>query len=212
MCGQLNDQVALHALREARSAGRAGLGGAFLAVGSRAAARLEDAGYRPERPFEVPGSTGDITPLVQDLLVSIDEWNTELQVDRVLLVYSRHLSGAACEPSTAQLLPIDAAWLASFGREKWPSRGRPMFTMDRDALFSALLREHFFVSLYRAIAESLASENSSRLASMQSAERNIEERIEELTREFHHRRQMSITEELLDIAAGFEALTSGARS
>jgi F-type H+-transporting ATPase subunit gamma len=63
--------------------------------------------------------------------------------------------------------------------------------------------------LFRASAESLASENASRLAAMQSAERNIEDRLDDLNRQYRHERQTSITEELLDIAAGFEALGGG---
>jgi F-type H+-transporting ATPase subunit gamma len=74
------------------------------------------------------------------------------------------------------------------------------------ALFMSLIREYLFVSLYRAFAESLASENASRLASMQNAEKNIEERLQELNGQFHRQRQMTITEELLDIVAGFEAM------
>ena len=73
-------------------------------------------------------------------------------------------------------------------------------------MFSSLIREYLFVSLFRAFAESLASENASRLASMQGAEKNIEEMLAELNSSFHQRRQMSITEELLDIVVGFEAL------
>jgi F-type H+-transporting ATPase subunit gamma len=78
--------------------------------------------------------------------------------------------------------------------------------MEWDRLFSALVQEYLLVSLFRAFAESLASENASRLASMQGAERNIEEQLEELTQRYHQRRQMAITEELLDIVTGFEAL------
>jgi F-type H+-transporting ATPase subunit gamma len=78
--------------------------------------------------------------------------------------------------------------------------------MDWDALFSALIRQYLFVSLYRAFAESLASENASRLAAMQNAERNIDERLTALQGQFHQQRQSSITEELLDIVSGFEAL------
>ncbi|MDL1968864.1 MAG: F0F1 ATP synthase subunit gamma, partial [Deltaproteobacteria bacterium] len=50
------------------------------------------------------------------------------------------------------------------------------------------------------------SENAGRLASMQAAERNIEDLLEELNSQFQQQRQSSITEELLDIVAGFEAL------
>jgi F-type H+-transporting ATPase subunit gamma len=78
--------------------------------------------------------------------------------------------------------------------------------MDWDLLFSMLIRQYLFVSLFRALAESLASENASRLAAMQGAEKNIEERLAALTLDFYQKRQMSITEELLDIVSGFEAL------
>ena len=80
--------------------------------------------------------------------------------------------------------------------------------MDGERLFTKLIRQYLFVSLYRAFAESLASENASRLASMQGAERNIEERLADLNAQFHRQRQMSITEELLDIVAGYEALAA----
>ena len=78
--------------------------------------------------------------------------------------------------------------------------------MEWENLFRALIGEYLFVSIYRAFANSLASENASRLAAMQSAEKNIEERLEELFMQFHRQRQMTITEELLDIVSGFEAL------
>jgi F-type H+-transporting ATPase subunit gamma len=79
--------------------------------------------------------------------------------------------------------------------------------MGRDRLFSCLVRQYLFVVLARAFAESLASENASRLAAMQSAERNIAERFDELQAQFHQQRQMAITGELLDIVAGFAALS-----
>ena len=69
-----------------------------------------------------------------------------------------------------------------------------------------LIREYLFVSLFRACAESLASENASRLAAMQRADKNIDELLEELNGTFHRLRQSSIDEELFDVIAGFEAL------
>jgi F-type H+-transporting ATPase subunit gamma len=83
-----------------------------------------------------------------------------------------------------------------------------MFRSDWESLFASLVRQYFFVSLYRAFAESLASEHSSRLAAMQMAEDNVEERLDDLQSRFHRTRQNAITEELLDITAGFEALST----
>ena len=70
----------------------------------------------------------------------------------------------------------------------------------------ALIREYLFISLFRACAESLASENASRLAAMQRADKNIDELLEDLNRNFHRLRQSGIDEELFDIISGFEAL------
>jgi F-type H+-transporting ATPase subunit gamma len=78
--------------------------------------------------------------------------------------------------------------------------------MPGKRLFVRFIRQYLFVSLYPGLAESLASENASRLASMQGAERNIEERLSELSSLFRRQRQISITGELLDIVSGFEAL------
>ena len=71
----------------------------------------------------------------------------------------------------------------------------------------ALVREYLFVSLFRSCAESLASENASRLASMQRAEKNIDELLEDLNRTFHRLRQSDIDEELFDVVSGFETMS-----
>jgi F-type H+-transporting ATPase subunit gamma len=64
-----------------------------------------------------------------------------------------------------------------------------------------------FVSLFRACAESMASENASRLAAMERAARNIDELLQSLQGSFHSRRQSGIDEELFDVVSGFEAIS-----
>lgn len=208
MCGQLNDLVASFAFdklnvnaNEARHNDTR-----VIAVGARVAARIEDAGQPVEKTVSVANSTAGVTPLVQDLLLLIDDWNQQDAVGKVVVIYSEHTSRASYEVRSLNLLPIDRRWLKSFREKAWPTNQTPSFTMDPNQLFSTLIRQYLFVSLYRACAESLASENASRLAAMQGAERNIGNRIEGLTKQFHQTRQMSITEELLDIASGFEAI------
>ena len=77
------------------------------------------------------------------------------------------------------------------------------------ATLRALIREYLFISLFRACAESLASENASRLAAMQRADKNIDELLENLNGTFHRLRQSGIDEELFDVISGFEALSKG---
>lgn len=207
MCGQLNEQVVAHALKSMDDLGTQPADRTVSVVGVRVAARLEEAGQAVDRCFAVPSALPGVTPLVQDLLLHLEAWHSQRQIARMYLFYSQHLSSATFRPHTVHLLPVHQAWLTTLATEAWPTRMLPTFTMDRDRLFSALTRQYLFVSLYRACAESLASENASRLAAMQGAEKNIEDRLAELQALFRQQRQMAITEELLDIVAGFEALT-----
>ena len=206
LCGQLNNTIVSHALEEMDKTGIPKEERIIIAVGVRTADILEDSGQKVFEILTTPGSTAGITSMVQDITLLLENWRFKIAVERMHLYYSEYVSGAIYRPRTLKLIPVDHQWLVGLRREKWASRTLPTFTMDWNRIFRALIREYLFVSIYRAFANSLASENASRLAAMQSAEKNIEERLEELTVHFHRQRQKTITEELLDIVAGFEVL------
>ena len=206
MVGQFNQEITDHALKVLKK-GRLGERDCrLLAIGRRVGARLVQAGYPPAASLPVPGSLAGITPRVQDLLVRIEAWREGRGIEQILLFYNTPVHGAAYRATALQLLPVDLRWLRKLERREWPSRGLPTYTLEWDVLFAALIREYFFAALYRAFAESLASENASRLSSMQAAEKNIEERLDQLHAQYHHLRQSSITEELMDVIAGYEVL------
>ena len=206
LCGQFNHLIAGHALDEMRKTGIAAENRIIIAVGLRVADLLEDSGQKVFEVLSPPGSTAGITPMVQDITVLLEDWRFKRQIGQMHLFYHEYLSGASYRPMSLRILPVEETWLTDLKRRKWESRTLPVFTMEWENLFRALIGEYLFVCIYRAFANSLASENASRLAAMQSAEKNIEERLEELFMQFHRQRQMTITEELLDIVSGFEAL------
>lgn len=207
LCGQLNERIATHAIDKLNGMHIARPDRIVIAVGDRAAGLLTEAGQPVERTLTTPGSIVAITALVQDLLFHIDRWRTERATDRILLCYNQPLAGMRYQPHSTWLLPLDPAWLQALQRTAWPSRVLPTFTMPVEQLFSQLVRQHLFVTLYRAAAEALATENASRLVAMQNAEKNIEDHLTQLNARFHHQRQQMITTELLDIVAGYEAVT-----
>jgi F-type H+-transporting ATPase subunit gamma len=207
MCGQLNELILAHALETLEDEVAAEENPTLIAVGLRIAERLKDAGHTVESYIPVPASADGIIPKAHEIIVDLERWHSQKGIRQVLLFYNRHLGGAAYQQHTTRLLPVDERWLRNFQVKRWPTRVRPTFTMDWRRLFQLFIRQHLFVSLYRAFAESLASEHASRLVSMQAAEKNIQERLEELNAFYHRQRQMTITEELLDIVSGFTALT-----
>ena len=207
MCGSFNEQAATFAIDTIKALPEREEDRVVLVVGSRLVGRLEDAGCAVREQFPIPSTVSGITSAVQDVLLKVDELRFQEGVEQFLLIHHRPGASARSAPATVQLLPIDAPWLRGLAKRHWDSRSLPTFTMDWRELFSALIRQHLFVSLYRAFAESMASENASRLASMQAAEKNIQDHLSVLAVEYHQGRQQSITEELLDIVAGFETLT-----
>ena len=164
MCGQFNELLVSYALERCNELQVAKKDRAIVAVGARAVSRLEEAGEQVESYFAVPGAVSGITSRVQELLLKIEAWQCPGGVERIMLFHHQPVSGAVYRPQAVPLLPVDLDWLDSLGQKPWPSRVLPTFTMARPRLVYALLGQHLFVSLYRAFAESLASENAARLA------------------------------------------------
>ena len=207
LCGQFDERIAAYVAERLKLLQVEPKNVLIAAIGVRLVTPMEQRGYTVGSTFAVPNSVTEIMPAVQDLLFAIEDWRSQQQIDRLLLFYNHPLTGASYQSSSLQLFPVDLSWLDRLQKKEWHSQVLPMFTMDRRQLFSELIREYFFVSLYRAFAASLASENASRLSAMQSAETNIEERLLDLKGRYHRQRQSSITAELLDIMGGFQALT-----
>jgi F-type H+-transporting ATPase subunit gamma len=176
------------------------------AVGERVHARMADAGLPLMGLFTVPNSVKAITPLVGQILVESETRRSQGEVAELHLFYNRPTSGAVYVPVSQRLLPLDENWRRNLAERPWPTGNLPEITGGGTATLRALIREYLFVSLFRACAESLASENASRLAAMQRADKNIDEMLEELNGSFHRLRQSGIDEELFDVISGFEAL------
>jgi F-type H+-transporting ATPase subunit gamma len=208
LVGQFNDVVADFAVNTL-----AALPGKhqIWAVGERVHGRLADAGLPPVGLFAVPNSVNAITPLVGQILVESEARRSHNEVVELHLFYNRPSSGAVYEPVNQRLLPLDETWRRKLAELPWPTQNLPEVMGGGTATLRALIREYLFVSLFRACAESLASENASRLAAMQRADNNIDELLDHLNGTFHRLRQGGIDEELFDVISGFEALSRKGR-
>jgi len=203
LVGQFNDVVADYAVKTLAALP---VKPEVWAVGERVHARLADAGLPLTRLFTVPSSVKAITPLVGQILVE-SETRRQGEATELHLFYNRPMSGAVYTPVSQRLLPLDDNWRRKLAELPWPTGNLPEVMSGGTATLRALIREYLFVSLFRACAESLASENASRLAAMQRADKNIDELLEDLNGTFHRVRQGGIDEELFDVISGFEAVS-----
>ncbi|MEO6410073.1 MAG: F0F1 ATP synthase subunit gamma [Burkholderiaceae bacterium] len=204
LVGRFNEVIVEHAIGVLRDMpGRR----VVWAVGERVLARLQDAGVEVAGAYPVPGSVEGIASLVDRLQFDTETHPSQTASPHIHLFHNRPMAAALYEPVGQRLLPLDDAWRTQRQKEVWPAGTRPEVMGHRAATLRSLIREHLFISLYRACAESLASENARRLAAMERADKNIEELLATLRARLHSQRQSSIDEELFDVFAGFEAVS-----
>ena len=208
LVGQFNEVVADYAIQ---ALGALPGTAKVWAVGERVHARLTDGGLPPIGLFAVPSSVNAITPLVGQIQIQSEQHREKGEYARLYVFHNRPQAGALYEPVSQRLLPLDAQWQQALVNVKWPNGNLPEVIgggviPNHMSTLRALIREYLFISLFRACAESLASENASRLAAMQRADKNIDDLLETLNATFHRLRQSGIDEELFDVVSGFEAL------
>lgn len=179
-------------------------------VGERLQAQLIETELPPGESFALPGSIRAIAPLVGQLLMALEAQREKGAISQVYLFHHQPTAGAIYSPVCQRLLPLDAAWQRELTVIAWPTANLPEVMNHPAQTLRAFIREYLFVSLFRACAQSLASENASRLAAMQRAEQNIDDLLEDLNLSFHRLRQSGIDEELFDVISGFEALGDAA--
>ncbi|WP_372786288.1 F0F1 ATP synthase subunit gamma [Phenylobacterium sp.] len=203
LVGQFNDVVAEHAIKAL-----ADLPGKpqVWAVGERVRARLADAGIELLGLFTVPNSIEAISSLVGRIQIESETHRAATGSDSLWVFHNRPQAGALYAPASQRLLPLDRQWSQRLADIPWPTANLAEIVGDPVASLHALVREYLFISLFRACAESLASENASRLAAMQRADKNISDLLEQLHATSNQLRQSDIDEELFDVISGFEAL------
>ncbi|ABI72895.1 F0F1 ATP synthase subunit gamma [Shewanella frigidimarina] len=176
------------------------------AVGERLQSRLADTKLTLERGFMLPNSINTVSTLVGNILIEMETQREQGTIDKVYLFHHRPHSGSIYTPVSQQLLPLDHHWQHNLASIHWPTNNLPEVMPEREQTLRAMVREYLFVSLFRACAESLASENASRLSAMQRAEKNIDELHASLKQKFHSLRQSGIDAELFDVISGFGSM------
>lgn len=231
LVGQFNESLAEFVLTDLAKQGDNAI---VWVVGERLQSRLRQTHLILEQGFVLPKAINAITPLVSTVLLKMETYRAAGKIDQVAVYHNKPdstQSGAIFVPVKQRLLPLDKQWQEEIRLLPWPTNNLPEVVVahspentynnkngSSNATKShkdnshqqtqlALIHEFLFVSLYRACAESLASENASRLAAMQRAEKNIEELLLKMKSQFNSLRQGGIDEELFDVISGFNALT-----
>ncbi|WP_143308949.1 F0F1 ATP synthase subunit gamma, partial [Candidatus Entotheonella palauensis] len=122
LCGRFNDQIVDAALAAISNLEAEAKRYRIVAVGARAAARLEEMRQPVAEALNMPASLAGVTPMVQELLIRLDSWRSNWRFGQVVVFYNRLLSGSVYVPHTVRLLPFDGSRLYRSAMPDWPSR------------------------------------------------------------------------------------------
>lgn len=199
LCGRFNEVMAEAAAANAQELTSA----RFIVVGRRGGGLLRRGGL--EIIAELPSTTspdGD-DMVIHGIARTVLDLHAQGSFGRLYILHARYLSPGRIEPRFEKILPLD---LSQWRDAEAPRRTKPHLALQRLGLLRELVDEYTFVSLFRAMTESLAGENGMRLRSMEAAKSNIDDTLDELHVQASILRQNLITEELLDLVSGVEAL------
>jgi F-type H+-transporting ATPase subunit gamma len=138
----------------------------------------------------------------------VGELFTSGEVDRVVLVYNTFVSALTQRVTEQDILPISRDILETDEEERRADifRGDFIFEPEPELILERLLPVYLETQIYRALLESTASEQGARMTAMRNASKNAGELIDSLTLQMNRARQAEITQEILEVVAGAEAL------
>ena len=207
LAGAFNAQVIRRSFALERKLVAEGVGVQWLAVGKKGRSTLS---FR-RKPVvgEFVGFTdrpgyGD----AQAIAHRAAELFTSGEVDRVVLVYNTYVSALTQRITDQDVLPISAEVLSTNDEERADDamRGDFIFEPEPEEILVRLLPVYLETQLYRALLESAASEQGARMTAMRNASKNAGELIDGLTLSMNRARQSEITQEILEVVGGAEAL------
>jgi F-type H+-transporting ATPase subunit gamma len=208
LSGPFNSQVLRRVLAVGRQLQSEGKQVRWVGVGRRGVGSLRF--RRFELSGEFTGFTDDPRYAdAQTIAHRLIELYTEEEVDRVLIVYNRFESALTQRVTEQELLPLSDALLETDQeeREEDALRGDFIFEPEPEEILERLLPVYVETELYRALLESAASKHGAQMTAMRNASKNAGELIDNLTLAMNRARQAEITQEILEVVAGADALT-----
>ncbi len=208
LAGAFNAQVVRRALQLEREARAGGADVRWAVAGKKGRSTLRFRRYAIEQAwvdFTDRPTYSDAAAIAQTLARLF----TEREVDRVVMVYNHYVSPLTQTVSVEDVLPIPRTLLEEEEKSAYEIalEGDFIYEPEPEEILGRLLPTYLETTVYRALLESAASEHGARMTAMRNASKNAGELIDSLTLEMNRARQSEITQEILEVVAGADALT-----
>jgi F-type H+-transporting ATPase subunit gamma len=210
LCGGMNTNVLRGVTNKLRELQAAGMSAQAVAIGNKGLGFLNRIGAKVVSHATHLGDTPHLDKLIGPVKVLLDAY-ARGEVNAVYLCYTRFINTMKQEPVVQQLLPLSASAMqietdASEAKAGVKHAWDYIYEPDPQAVIDELLVRYVEALVYQALAENMASEQSSRMVAMKSATDNAVSVIAELKLVYNKTRQAAITKELSEIVAGAAAV------
>jgi F-type H+-transporting ATPase subunit gamma len=209
LAGAFNAQVLRRAFALERSLRGEGKTVRWLIVGRKGASTLRFRRYQVEQAWTGLGDRPGYAD-AQAVAHRLAELYVEGEIDRVVVVYNHFVSPLVQRVTEQDVLPISEDVLGQGeddARER-ALRGDFIYEPEPEEILTRLLPVYLETELFRALLESAASEHGARMTAMRNASKNAGELIDSLTLAMNRARQAEITQEILEVVAGADALNA----
>jgi F-type H+-transporting ATPase subunit gamma len=210
LAGAFNGQVLRRAFALERSLKGEGKDVRWLVVGRKGRSTLEFRRYQLDQAWMGFTERPEYSD-AQAVAHRLAELYESDEIDRAVAVYNEYVSPLVQRVTERQLLPISEEVLASSREDEEEERqallGDFIYEPEPEQILERLLPVYLETEVYRALLESSASELGARMTAMRNASSNAGELIESLTLDLNRARQAEITQEILEVVAGADALT-----
>jgi F-type H+-transporting ATPase subunit gamma len=208
LAGAFNAQVLRRAFALERELRRDGVEVKWLASGRRGRSTLTFRRYELIQAWQGFSERPEYAD-AQAIAQRASELYANQEVDRVVVIYNRYKSPLVQLVTVQDLLPIPEKVIerSEGGAERADLRSDFIYEPEPEQILERLLPVYVETELYRALLESAASEQGARMTAMRNASKNAGELISNLTLAMNRARQAEITQEILEVVAGADALT-----
>ena len=208
LAGAFNAQVLREAFAIERSLGGEHIEPHWLVAGKKGASTLRFRRYDVGQAW-IGFSDSPRYADAQAIAHHIAELYSAQEVDRVVVIYNHFQSALTQRVVAQEVLPIPESLLEGADDEHSQALlGDFIYEPEPEQILERLLPVYVETELYRALLESAASEQGARMTAMRNASKNAGELIDALTLQMNRARQAEITQEILEVVAGADALTA----
>lgn len=206
MVGKFNKEILDKAKADFKKQGVSLKNTLFLTIGKRLGGLAAQSNLKLYAKYAVANSVKMVNTIAETVIMKIDEATRKEHITSVCVWYHKRNKNEPVSVQKQQIIPFDFAAYQKLKDKPWGTNNLPLIPIERKQMFAALLNEYLTIALASQLNYSLAAEHYTRMTNMQNAEKNIDESLEQMNLEYQQERQENITDELIDVISGAEAV------